>query len=89
MELSQQRHRGHVRRCGHTANESLDDNDGMRRVPCTSTRCRASRTRHCSRNFDAVFLHNHRVANVDRVEVPLSVLGAESHTAVADILIPE
>jgi hypothetical protein len=54
MELSQQRHRGHVRRCGHTANESLDDNDGMRRVPCTSTRCRASRTRHCSRNFDAV-----------------------------------
>jgi hypothetical protein len=49
----------------------------------------ASSTRHCSRNFDAVFLHNHRVANVDRLVVPLCVLGAEADAAVADILKPE
>jgi hypothetical protein len=48
-----------------------------------------SLTRHRSRNLDAVFLHDDRVANVDRVEVPLRVLGAQADAAVADILIPE
>jgi hypothetical protein len=45
--------------------------------------------RHCSRNFDAVFLHDHGVTDVDRVVVPFRVLGAQADAAVADILIPE
>jgi len=36
-----------------------------------------------------LFLHNHRVANIDVVEVPLRVCGAQADAAVADIFQPK
>ena len=45
--------------------------------------------RHRTGHFEAVLLHDHRVADVDRVEVPLRVLGAQADAAVADILVSE
>jgi hypothetical protein len=52
----------------------------------TSSRCGAARGRWLS---PLLFLHNHRVADVDRVVVPLGVRGAQADAAVADILKPE
>ena len=41
------------------------------------------------RNFQAVFLHDDRVAHVDGVEIPFRVLGAEADAAVTDVVMPE
>ena len=68
------------------ASESLHDNYGMMRVHPRFIWVRSVLEPVLS---PPSFLHYDGVANVDRVEVPLCVLGAQADAAVADIVVPK
>lgn len=71
------------------AGNCLHDNYASGAYVGTPSERGASLTRHCSRYFNAIFLHDYRIADVDRIEIPFCVLSAQADTAMAHILVPE
>jgi hypothetical protein len=68
------------------ASKGLHDNYGMTRVHPQIIYVRSVLEPVLS---PPSFLHYDRVANVDRVEVPLCVLRAQTDATVADIVVPK
>jgi hypothetical protein len=59
---------------------------GDERTNRSSSRRGDAQARHRARNLNVVLLHDHWITDVDGVEVPFRVLGAEADAAVAHVL---